>query len=551
MSLVFALVATTLTAQPNVSEQQSDDEISVLTKDPKGGVYPPKPKDMWVLGLSVGSFGIAGDVVPRSPFSGYGFGLNVRKSLGYSWSLRGEFFYGRGYGQDFFGYGAATTPVSELTALGYSNSSPFVFNHQTTYSSLGVHAVYSFTNIKFHGSASKLGIYGMAGLGVYSVDTKYDAKDAAGNAYDHVNLLLQDLTSLNNGSIDRKEYLNRAEDKLSSLQDGEYETDAAAYTIGGQKIKYLPALHIGFGVAYRLSDRFAVAIEPQFHIQTNDYLDGRAYRTPEDLSGSVDIPVYIPVRLDFFLGDSKKKELPLWWVNPLDKPYEAIAANTKKKDAAEMLKDSDNDGIPDLLDKEQDTPAGAEVNTQGVTLDSDKDGIPNHLDKEPYSPVGYKIDPQTGISEKPKMPQTMTKDDILAIGKEQGWGKATTTSTGINDWFLPMIHFDNDSYTVKGQSYSALGQVAAVMQKYPSITVVVEGHASSDASTRYNEKLSYRRAKAAIDYLVKNHGIDRSRLVLRYNGESAPLVKTATTNYMNRRVEFRVSNGETEMSAPK
>ncbi|NJN78069.1 MAG: OmpA family protein [Saprospiraceae bacterium] len=236
----------------------------------------------------------------------------------------------------------------------------------------------------------------------------------------------------------------------------------------------------------------------------------------------------------------------------MDAPMEAIAANTKKKDAAEMLADKDNDGVPNLLDKEPDTPAGAEVDTRGVTLDSDKDGIPNHLDKEAYSPVGYTIDPQTGISQKPVVPKSLTKDEIISLGKEQGWDKKSSSvgGGGMNAWFLPMIHFDNDRYTIKSQAYSALGEVAAVMNKYPSISIVVEGHASSEASEAYNNNLSYNRANAAIDALVSNYGISRDRLILRYNGESEPLIKKATTSYMNRRVEFRVANGETEMSKP-
>jgi outer membrane protein OmpA-like peptidoglycan-associated protein len=342
------------------------------------------------------------------------------------------------------------------------------------------------------------------------------------------------------------EYRLDAGDILAQNLDGDYETAAAVQNMGGEEVKIGGAVQAGFGLAYRLNDKISIAIEPQVHLASNDYIDGRAFRSVGVPSQGADAPFYIPVRLNLFLGDVKKQSIPLWWVNPLDAPMTEIAANTKKKDAAEMLADKDNDGVPNMIDKEPDTPAGADVDTRGVTLDSDKDGLPNHLDKEPYSPVGYKIDPQTGISEKPVMPKTMSKEEVIAIGKEQGWDK----DESISDWFLPMIHFDNDRSTIKPQSHSALNEVAAVMKKYPSISVVVEGHASSDASTAYNNRLSYKRANAAVETLVNNYGISRSRLILRYNGESEPLIKNNTTNYMNRRVEFRVSNGEAEMSAP-
>jgi outer membrane protein OmpA-like peptidoglycan-associated protein len=46
-------------------------------------------------------------------------------------------------------------------------------------------------------------------------------------------------------------------------------------------------------------------------------------------------------------------------------------------------KDSDNDGVPDKLDKCPDTPSGVKVNAEGCPLDGDGDGIPDYLDKCP------------------------------------------------------------------------------------------------------------------------------------------------------------------------
>ena len=78
------------------------------------------------------------------------------------------------------------------------------------------------------------------------------------------------------------------------------------------------------------------------------------------------------------------------------------------------------------------------------------------------------------------------------------------------------------------------------MQKNPDITVVVEGHASSTASVSVNQKLSEDRANAAAKFLSENYGIASSRLVVTYKGETEPLKGSTGSNYMNRRVEFRV-----------
>ncbi len=48
------------------------------------------------------------------------------------------------------------------------------------------------------------------------------------------------------------------------------------------------------------------------------------------------------------------------------------------------LRDSDDDGVIDLLDKEPNTPKGARVYGNGVSLDSDYDDVPDHVDECPF-----------------------------------------------------------------------------------------------------------------------------------------------------------------------
>src|SRR4051794_38207716 len=51
--------------------------------------FPAKPRSQWELGVKAGVFTVAGDVSPIIPTAG--FGLHVRKALGYVFSLRGEY----------------------------------------------------------------------------------------------------------------------------------------------------------------------------------------------------------------------------------------------------------------------------------------------------------------------------------------------------------------------------------------------------------------------------------------------------------------------------
>ncbi len=126
-----------------------------------------------------------------------------------------------------------------------------------------------------------------------------------------------------------------------------------------------------------------------------------------------------------------------------------------------------------------------------------------------------------------------------------------------------MLHFDLDKYAIRPESYPKLHQIATVMKNCPNVCVTAHGHTDVRNSNNYNRVLSYNRAKEAIDYLVTNYGIDRSRFNLMFGGEESPLIPHLKDNhftdeeeelmqFINRRVEFRVCNPEDyDMSRPE
>ena len=205
----------------------------------------------------------------------------------------------------------------------------------------------------------------------------------------------------------------------------------------------------------------------------------------------------------------------------------------------------------DLLDQEQETPAGAPVDTRGITLDSDNDGQADYKDEEPYSAPGYPVN-EKGIAQIPVQPK-ITEDDVNRIvdqkmgaagiggpGGSGGHGGPGGNAAGKNgccnpDWFLPMVHFNLDEYCVKPQYYTQLHHVATVMLSHPDLKVTAFGHTDVRNSTGYNNVLSYNRAKASIEYLVSNYNIPRERFVLMYGGEESPFGKDASNHYINRR----------------
>jgi OmpA-OmpF porin, OOP family len=323
-----------------------------------------------------------------------------------------------------------------------------------------------------------------------------------------------------------------------------------------------PIMEVGAGISYRFNDKINLGFDAKLSSlfgKRTDLIDAFEYKWRDMTSN-------LSARLNFNLGggDAKTaKSLPLWWVNPAAKINADVAeiAARPKLD----LTDTDGDGIIDMLDQEKDTPAGARVDTRGVALDSDGDGVPDYKDKEPFSPIGHLIDKTTGVAQVTKPNYiTQTEVDKIVADKLKAWevtfnpakttdvasGRSTGGGGSIADWFLPMIHFDFGSPAIRQAEIGNLYNVATVMKNNPGIKVVVSGYTDKVSDEASNQALSYRRAQNAIDYLVKKFGIDRSRLVLNYSGETTVLVDTKTQNLMNRRVEFKVAQSESEMSAP-
>jgi outer membrane protein OmpA-like peptidoglycan-associated protein len=299
---------------------------------------------------------------------------------------------------------------------------------------------------------------------------------------------------------------------------------------------------LGFGLAFRLSDRFNIGFETKgvaLFGKHADRLDGVS-RQDNDLFS------YSSVRLNFNLGNSEKRAEPLYWVNPMESILKDV---TELKNRPSFdLTDTDGDGVIDLIDQDNATPEGVEVDTRGLPLDSDGDGIPNHEDDEPYLVKSSRIVTQAPDGTSP----VTTEDDVNRIVDErlrQEGGRPSSggfTSSGVDiemfNSFLPIIHFGIDSYKIRYADYGSLASIAKLLKSNPEIRIVVTGYTDKTASSAYNEQLSFRRANAAIEHLVNVHGVARSRLLLNYSGENDPLVPASGSSLMNRRTEFRVAN---------
>lgn len=104
------------------------------------------------------------------------------------------------------------------------------------------------------------------------------------------------------------------------------------------------------------------------------------------------------------------------------------------------------------------------------------------------------------------------------------------------------IAFKWSSAILEPESYPLLDEVAQALKDNRGFKVQVEGHASSDGDTDYNQTLSEQRASAVLDYLIKN-GVASDRIISKGFGSTTPTQTntTAAGRDANRRVEFVVS----------
>ncbi|MBO9660618.1 MAG: OmpA family protein, partial [Chitinophagaceae bacterium] len=102
------------------------------------------------------------------------------------------------------------------------------------------------------------------------------------------------------------------------------------------------------------------------------------------------------------------------------------------------------------------------------------------------------------------------------------------------------ILFDFQSAVIKPESYGVIKDISSVLKDNGGIKVKVIGHTSSDGDDKANMELSQKRAAAVKDLLVKEFGIDASRLETEGKGETQPIAdnKTKEGKAANRRVEF-------------
>lgn len=299
---------------------------------------------------------------------------------------------------------------------------------------------------------------------------------------------------------------------------------------------------VGLGVKFRLSKRFDLGLEyTQRFAPASDRIDA----TEGGKKGS-DGYGYFNAFVAIKLGkQTHSKE----WVNPFQALNQNMADFQANVDG--IAKDSDGDGVSDLFDKEENTPADVAVDGSGRSLDADGDGVPDYLDADPFTSKGARVDENgkeldsdnDGVPDSQDIePNTEAGALVNFQGKtisiESAGGSESTTNVNVSGG-LPSIYFKVNSARIDyWSSYDRLAEVAKIMKADSGIKVKVVGSADKTGAEDYNQSLAEKRAQAAVDHLVKIYGLDAGRFTIASDGESNPLSVSDEALNVNRRVDF-------------
>ncbi len=484
--------------------------------------FPAKPRNQWEIGVKAGMFNVSGDV---TSVPSYGVGAHIRKAFGYLFSARLNYMQGIGKGLN---WQRSTNYRNNDAWFRYAGSgSPVFYNYKTVVHDLSLEALLTLNNIRFHKAKSGVNLYVLAGIGGMMYDTHVNAVNDNGSN-DALGAPTYNFASVPNGTWKTRK---DTRDALKDLLDDTYETQAENEADGRRpKIAgstFRPVGHLGAGIAFKLNNRFNIALEDRFTITKDDLIDGQ--RWAEQVAGqpvlTQDFDAYNHLTLGLNYNIGARATEPLWWMNPLDYAYSEIRNPRLMRIPKPVLPDSDGDGVTDQFDQEQ-TPQGCPVDSHGVSRDTDGDGVPDCRDKELVTPT---------------VCQPVDADGVGKCPCPEGCGPVRDTACISALGALPSVTFSGNSATLSTDARGLLASVAARLRNNPECRVVVTGYCASNKS---QQQRSWDRVNAVINYLVEREGISGDRFVFNYGQEGGDC------NTVDLRAATPEDQGPTTVPAP-
>jgi OOP family OmpA-OmpF porin len=295
-----------------------------------------------------------------------------------------------------------------------------------------------------------------------------------------------------------------------------------------------PLLNYGAGVKYFLEDYLAVRVDARHLLVYNNVNIHNNYE--------------VSLGLSYYFGKERKK-----------KP--------------ERLPDSDQDGVPDKLDKCPNTPRGLKVDKDGCLTDSDKDGVPDNLDKCPDTLPGISVDMKgcpeeidkkntTPAETAPQISPQVSESSAAVTATTPGENTKTAIITGVEQpdaikgspspspvpatVEIPAkteesvhqavgknivreltVEFKINSSYINPVYSKKLMELADIIKNSSDASASIEGHTDSTGKLTYNSSLSIERAQNIRSHLIKL-GVDPDRISTIGFGSSRPIADNTT-----------------------
>jgi len=116
-------------------------------------------------------------------------------------------------------------------------------------------------------------------------------------------------------------------------------------------------------------------------------------------------------------------------------------------------------------------------------------------------------------SAQPEQPQVAPQGDGIIPGSRADFQRSVASDT---------IHFAYNQYDIDAESQSILDSQIGWLNKFPNVTVTIEGHADERGTREYNLALGDRRANSAKNYLV-TRGVAAARITTISYGKERPI----------------------------
>ena len=272
--------------------------------------------------------------------------------------------------------------------------------------------------------------------------------------------------------------------RLGLLVHGGLQVSQLAPQTGVNKdiIEKNGGLIIGLTPQLKLSNRLVVTGDFSFLSNLRQHLnwDGSSALASNNLSGSL---FTSSLGLTLYLG--KQIKHADWFTNEeAVKKLTAIdnEARNRLSEIETMLIDTDKDGVPDYLDRENNTPGGVSVDTRGRFIDQNNNGAPDEME-----------------SSKGK---TTTSMKIKA---------AESIEANLVENGLVNIFFDLNSAVPNTSSSNDLLIILRYLKNNPTSTIQLFGFTDTKGDEALNKELSLKRANYVAGFLISN-GILKHRI---------------------------------------